>query len=655
MKFRSLLSILAPLSLVASLAAAATPPYVPVGGEIRVNTTTADNQSDPDAAVDDAGNFVVVWATGPFFGNTEIFAQRYNANGIPLGSEFQVNTFSSTAQSNPRVGMDADGDFVVVWLSRSQFPPAIFSIVGQRFDKTGARLGGEFNVSAGLTSLFPDVAMGANGDFLVAWPGRPVGTSSNSLYARLYDSAGTPQTSSFVLDALSSTDFPGVTAMPGGGWTVAWTGDNGILAQRLGADGSLVGPKVVVQVAAGGSQQDPHVAASSGRIAVSWTDYTGDGSARARLFDNGFSPLTGELQPSTLPTQPIQESAVAMDGAGRFVTAWVELDLRDNNENVLNPTRDGSEASILARLFDADGTPLGSDFVVNTTAEGFQAALALAMSPTGHLVAVWVGPDASFQDDVFAQVYGPSNAAPQAQCRNLTVSAGPSCTANASIDNGSFDPDGADTITLAQSPAGPYALGATSVTLTVTDNHGAASSCTGTVTVADTTPPVISCPAAIIADGSLSPSGAVVPFTVTATDSCDTSVGVVATPPSGSLFPFGTTTVSATAADDSGNNAQCGFTVTVLTLEEQITATIGEIDALIAGGTLTSSKANPLISKLNSVTSKLASGQVGAACNQLGAFINQVNAYIGNSTLTSAQGQPLIDDTNTIKANIGCP
>ena len=104
--------------------------------------------------------------------------------------------------------MDADGDFVVVWLSRSQFPPAIFSIVGQRFDKTGARLGGEFNVSAGLTSLFPDVAMGANGDFLVVWPGRPVGTSSNSLYARLYDSAGTPEPSSFVLDALSSTRFP---------------------------------------------------------------------------------------------------------------------------------------------------------------------------------------------------------------------------------------------------------------------------------------------------------------------------------------------------------------------------------------------------------------------------------------------------------------
>ena len=81
---------------------------------------------------------------------------------------------------------------------------------------------------------------------------------------------------------------------------------------------------------------------------------------------------------------------------------------------------------------------------------------------------------------------------PVALCRNVTVSAGPDCTANASIDNGSFDPDSGDTITLSQSPPGPYPLGTTSVTLTVTNSHGASSQCTGTVTVIDDTPPTIS-------------------------------------------------------------------------------------------------------------------------------------------------------------------
>jgi hypothetical protein len=55
-------------------------------------------------------------------------------------------------------------------------------------------------------------------------------------------------------------------------------------------------------------------------------------------------------------------------------------------------------------------------------------------------------------------------------------------TANASIDNGSYDPDG-DTITLTQTPAAPYAVGVTSVTLTVTDSFGVSSQGTANVTV----------------------------------------------------------------------------------------------------------------------------------------------------------------------------
>ncbi len=85
----------------------------------------------------------------------------------------------------------------------------------------------------------------------------------------------------------------------------------------------------------------------------------------------------------------------------------------------------------------------------------------------------------------------PENSPPVAVCQNVTVPAGSTCTASASINNGSFDPDG-DAITMSPSPPGLYPRGGTPVTLTVTDSKGASSQCTGTVTVDDETPPTIS-------------------------------------------------------------------------------------------------------------------------------------------------------------------
>jgi uncharacterized repeat protein (TIGR03803 family) len=113
------------------------------------------------------------------------------------------------------------------------------------------------------------------------------------------------------------------------------------------------------------------------------------------------------------------------------------------------------------------------------------------------------------------------NRPPVPQCNDVTVSAGPDCVADASVDNGSFDPDTGDTTTLSQEPPGPYPLGSTPVTLTVTDNHGASASCTAMVTVMDMTPPTIS-DIAVTPNVLWPPNHKMVEVTVnyTATDDC---------------------------------------------------------------------------------------------------------------------------------------
>lgn len=115
------------------------------------------------------------------------------------------------------------------------------------------------------------------------------------------------------------------------------------------------------------------------------------------------------------------------------------------------------------------------------------------------------------------------NQVPVAKAKNVTVPAGPDCTANASIDDGSFDADG-DPLTLTQFPAGPYPIGTTNVVLTVMDPSGATSQAMATVTVGDSTGPDVTA-VSVSPDSLWPPNHQMVPVTVSynVTDSCSSA------------------------------------------------------------------------------------------------------------------------------------
>jgi hypothetical protein len=108
-----------------------------------------------------------------------------------------------------------------------------------------------------------------------------------------------------------------------------------------------------------------------------------------------------------------------------------------------------------------------------------------------------------------------------------------------------------------------FPLGNTVVKCTASDAHHNSASDTFIVHVGDTTPPVLKMPTVVTAFAT-SKAGARVNYTVTATDNVDPNPKVVCTPPSGSLFGLGKTTVKCTATDSSGNPSQGTFTVKVI-------------------------------------------------------------------------------------------
>jgi uncharacterized repeat protein (TIGR01451 family) len=112
-----------------------------------------------------------------------------------------------------------------------------------------------------------------------------------------------------------------------------------------------------------------------------------------------------------------------------------------------------------------------------------------------------------------------------------------------------------------QALSDPYPVGVTTIAWTAMDVAHGSTSCYQTITVTDTEKPTIACPGNMTVPAT-SASGAVVSFTVPASDNC-AGVSVQTTPASGSLFTLGPTTVNGIATDAAGNTNTCSFTVTV--------------------------------------------------------------------------------------------
>ena len=134
-----------------------------------------------------------------------------------------------------------------------------------------------------------------------------------------------------------------------------------------------------------------------------------------------------------------------------------------------------------------------------------------------------------------------------------------------------------------------FPTGTTTVTCTATDANGNTAQTSFTVTVQDTTPPVISVPGPLTAS-AVGPAGTVMSYTVTATDAVDGAVTPNCTPASGATFPLGTTTVTCTATDKAGNSAAQSFTVTVADTLPPVLHVPGTIAVQadgVGGGTVT--------------------------------------------------------------------
>jgi hypothetical protein len=166
----------------------------PSGTEFRVNTYTNSAQTYPRVAADAPGNFVVVWRSNQGGDDFGIFAQRFASNGSTLGTEFHVNTYTTGLQERPAIDADAAGNFVITWQSDQQ-DGGSRGVFAQRYGSDGLAAGTEFQVNTYTTSYqgFPDVALNDAAEFTIVWQSFDQGADGFDIFAKRYSSDGTPE------------------------------------------------------------------------------------------------------------------------------------------------------------------------------------------------------------------------------------------------------------------------------------------------------------------------------------------------------------------------------------------------------------------------------------------------------------------------------
>jgi len=384
---------------------------LPLDNNFRVNDggwVVWDNK--PGVAADANGNFVIVWAASASEEDTtKIVAQRFSADGTPQGENFIVNNFDqSEDQRTPAVAMAATGDFMVTWVGSYNFDRHP-DIMGQRFSADGQAQGGNFIVDdysiEEVYVIDPKVAVDSDGNFLIAWIDSRVFAD---IYAQWYQANGSPLGSNFRINEdgwFISPSEETICLYPHStsGYTVAWYGDGGIYARRFTSDSTALGKSFPISAEFG-----PNRSAHDPDIAISDNDHfviTWTDHKGYTLYSNGlFSDIY--LQRGDEDSTLIGESTKVNDDSagGLQINPAMAID-KNGNFVIAWEDQRNDEGDIYARRYSADGSRLGEQFRVNDDEIGDKNIHpAVAIDSSGLAMVIWEDYRGLYAD-IYGQIY----------------------------------------------------------------------------------------------------------------------------------------------------------------------------------------------------------------------------------------------------------
>ncbi|MBI5806643.1 Ig-like domain-containing protein [candidate division TA06 bacterium] len=382
----------------------------PIGGDFLVSDDASGfDQYYPSVAANDSG-FVIAWYDYRN-GNADIYAQRYDASGAALGSNFLVNDdVSGSDQYYSSVAL-SDSGFIITW--DDYRTGGSWNIYAQRYNTNGDTLGGNFLVNDGGSDnpWCPSVAANESG-YMIAWYDYRSGNAD--IYAQLYNPNGDSVGGNFLVND-DGTSYDQYTwgasnvAANDSGFVITWYDYRSgsywnTYAQRYDPAGLALGGNFIVNDTTSIYCYDPSVAANDSGFAVVWYDNRYNPSGNYDIFCQRYDAAGSALGANFMAnndtgTTDQWDASVAMDTSGRSVAVWYDLRNDNGTWNLVDQ---------YGQLYDASGNPVGANFIINDTLSavrryGYDPRAAFL--PGGGFVVTWYGYDFSWNGDIYAQLF----------------------------------------------------------------------------------------------------------------------------------------------------------------------------------------------------------------------------------------------------------
>ncbi|WP_153558811.1 DUF4347 domain-containing protein [Roseimaritima sediminicola] len=272
-----------------------------LGGEFRVNDASLSARSTPSIAVASDGRFVIAWKGLDALGDADIYARRFAANGAALDGSDLIVAGGAGNDYDPAVAINDSGDFAVLWDDAG-------GVKLRRYLADGSPVGGTITVDGSTNAGNGALAMHQDGSLVVTW--REGNAGSRDVRMRRYDNGGNPLSSAVNVATTGGGDQqdPSIDMDDAGNFIIVWEGNgdqtgqvdsSGVFGQKYDASGNRVGDEFRINQTTGGTQDQASVAMQDLNhfIAV----WTGNGQQAgqadtAGVFARRFgTPIDGQL------------------------------------------------------------------------------------------------------------------------------------------------------------------------------------------------------------------------------------------------------------------------------------------------------------------------------------------------------------------------